>query len=45
MSNSWVLKALECIGQCVEVDPNKRPGVIKRRLEFLFLVALLMCQM
>ena len=28
VSSSWILKALECIGQCVEVDPNKRPRAI-----------------
>ena len=27
VSSLWILKALECIGQCVEVDPSKKPGV------------------
>ena len=30
--SSWILKALECIGQCVEVDPNKRPGAKETRV-------------
>ncbi len=25
VSNSWILKAVDCISKCVNVDPNKRP--------------------